>query len=70
MSRLLLLAAVLASGCGDPSAPSAPRPADPNIRVKESIGAGAGPVGGARSREYEGPASQAPDWAKPKAGGK
>lgn len=51
-----------------PSGPSKP-PADPNIRAKESIGGGAGPVGGARSREYEGPASQAPEWARPKGGG-
>ncbi len=70
MRRLFLLAALtVAAGCGDTSVPSAPKPADPNIRVKDSVGGGVGPVGGGRSREYEGPASQAPDWAKPKAGG-
>ena len=69
MRRLFVLAALAAAGCGDKSAPSAPTPADPSIRTKEAIGGGVGPVGGGRSREYEGPASQAPDWAKPKAGG-
>jgi hypothetical protein len=71
--RLCVLAVLVAgAGCGpsSTSAPQAPKPADPTIRVKESIGGGAGPVGGSRSREYEGPASQAPEWAKPKTGGK
>jgi hypothetical protein len=50
-----------------PAEPEAGRPHDPGQGVE--IG-GAGPVGGSRSREYEGPASQAPEWAKPKTGGK
>lgn len=54
-------------GCGGGSASTAPgAPADPHIQVKESVGGGVGPVGGGRSREYQGPASQAPTWAKPK----
>lgn len=68
MRRLVVLV-ILAAGCGDTTPPSAPKPDDPNIKVKESIGGGVGPVGGRRSREYDGPASRAPDWAKPKAGG-
>lgn len=67
MRRFVLLAALTAlAGCGDKSSPSAPvpKPADPNIRVKESVEGGAGPFSGGRSREYEGPVSQAPDWAK------
>ena len=67
MRRLVLLAALTATvGCGDKSPPSppAPKPADPNIRVKDSYNGGAGPLNGGRSREYEGPVSQAPDWAK------
>ena len=73
MRRLLVVMTLVAAvGCGDkssPSAPSAPKPDDPNIRIKESIGGGVGPVGGGRSRDYEGPVSKAPDWAKPKASG-
>lgn len=71
MRRLIVLVVIAAaSGCGEsaPSGASRP-PADPNIRAKESINGGVGPAGGGRSREYEGPASQAPEWAKPKTGG-
>lgn len=60
------------AGCGDsPSSASktAPQSGEPHIRVKDTVGGGVGPVGGGRSREYEGPASQAPDWAKPKSNG-
>jgi hypothetical protein len=65
MTRLLLspaacLILTAATGCGD-SAPTPPARSDPHIRVKESVGGGVGPVGGGRGREYEGPASQAPD---------
>ena len=72
MRSVVVLVDVGAAGCGNSSTPSGSSkpPADPNIRVKESINGGAGPVGGGRSREYEGPASQAPEWAKPKSGGK
>ncbi len=64
---LLLVCFGMLSGCSDQ-----PRPAkaeDPIIRVKNNYGGGVGlgpvGVGAARTREYEGPASQAPDWAKP-----
>ena len=69
MRRLFLLAAITTAGCADKSPPSVPKPDDPNIRAKETIDGRAGPVGGGRSREYEGPAYRAPEWAKPKAGG-
>jgi hypothetical protein len=62
MKRLLMAATFcVLLGCGDESK----KESDPKIRVRESIGGGVGPVGGGRSREYEGPASQAPSWAKP-----
>src|SRR5947207_2166983 len=55
MRRLLVLAVLApAAGCGDNTTPSAPKPDDSHIRVKDSIGGGVGPVGGGRSREYEG----------------
>lgn len=65
MARGLILLAVLASGCGDSSPPPAQPSGDPNIRVKESVGGNAGGIGAGRTREYEGPASKAPEWAKP-----
>jgi hypothetical protein len=72
MRRLaVLVLAVMVAGCGGASSAGPPKKADdPNIRIKDSVGGGIGPVGGSRSREYEGPASQAPDWARPKPGGK
>ncbi len=66
MNRLLLFAVASGViGCGDSTAPPAGKPPDPVIRVKEAVGGGVGPVGAGRAREYEGPASQAPTWAKP-----
>ena len=73
--RQLLVFPILVglAGCGSNSSSSdskaPPKSNDSNIRVKESLDGRAGPVGGNRTREYEGPASQAPDWAKPKSGG-
>ena len=69
MLRLLLMATAVAgaTGCGGSSStapPPAPKPEDPHIRQRENIGGGVGPVSGARGREYEGPASQAPRWVK------
>jgi hypothetical protein len=63
MNHLLLLTL---TGCRDVSQPPAAKPADPVIHVKESVGGNIGPIGGGRGWEYEGPASQAPEWAKPK----
>lgn len=70
MARWLLVGGLCGlAGCGGGSPPTAAKPpADPSIRVKESIGGEVGPVGGQRYREYEGPASQAPAWTKPKPG--
>jgi hypothetical protein len=69
MKRVILAAAILttAGGCGG-SAPTAPGKTDPTIRVRENIGGGVGPVNGGRGREYEGPASLAPNWAKAQTG--
>ncbi len=69
MRRALWAAAVIAGlgGCGD-SVPTGAGKADPTIRVRENIGGGVGPVNGARGREYEGPASLAPNWAKARTG--
>ncbi len=52
---MLLLALM---GCNDST------PKDPKIRMQERVGGGVGPIGGTRSREYEGPVSQAPNWVK------
>lgn len=65
MTRLLLLAALAAVGCGGTSPSKPQQPGDPNIRVRESRGGSVGPVGAGQTREYEGPASKAPEWAKP-----
>jgi hypothetical protein len=66
----LATGAMAAAGCGDaPPPPTGSKPpADPHIKVKDSIGGGVGPVGGGRGREYEGPASQAPEWVKKQQG--
>lgn len=66
MLRLILLAALAAVGCGGGGTPTSetPKPGDPNVRVKESRGGSIGPVGAGQSREYEGPASKAPEWTK------
>jgi hypothetical protein len=67
MKRLMLLLAAGLAGCDDsPATP--PAPADPHIKVKEHVGGRIGPVGGGGGREYEGPASKAPEWARPKSG--
>lgn len=68
MKRLLLFAMLSALlGCQDSSSSGeCKKPDDPNIHVKESVGGGLGPVSGKGEREYEGPASKAPNWAKPK----
>ena len=65
--RRLLMCALLGSavGCGDSPPSGSQKPSDPNIKARSSYGGSLGPVGGGRSREYEGPASHAPDWAKP-----
>ncbi len=70
MNRLLSLA-ILAGciGCGNQM------PNDPSIKAERRIeypggGGFVGPAGagyqhGAKTEKFEGPASQAPDWAKP-----
>jgi len=66
MVRRLILLAVFMTGCSSDSLPPPSQPAsDPQIRVKESVGGNAGAIGGSRTREYEGPASKAPEWTKP-----
>ena len=64
----LLVAAFICLGC-DNSKPSEPSkspaaPYDPNIHIKQQGGGIIGPVGAGGSREYDGPASKAPVWAK------
>jgi hypothetical protein len=68
--RRVLLMTVVAGvvGCGEPAPTGTARPTDPQIKVKDAIGGGVGPVGGGRGREYEGPASQAPKWVKDQQG--
>jgi hypothetical protein len=66
---LLLFLSMVCIGCESSTttgSSSKPQIQDPNIRVKEAHGGMLGPVGAGRQREYEGPASKAPDWAKPK----
>jgi hypothetical protein len=61
MRRLVVLAIVIAAaGCEDsPSVPAA-NP-DPHIKAEQEV---TGPFGFGGARRYEGPTSQAPDWAK------
>ena len=60
MLRLFVLVILVAA------TPSPAVTRDPNIKATDSVGGGVGPIGGGRTREYERPASQAPDWAKSK----
>jgi hypothetical protein len=58
MKTALLLIVVLALGCGNNSSPA---PKDPNVKVQIDYN---GPAGTGWNRKYEGPVSEAPDWAK------
>ena len=64
---MLVVSAMFVTGCDEKptTKTTSEKPSDPNIRVRESVGGGIGPVGGGRSREYEGPATKAPAWAQP-----
>jgi hypothetical protein len=64
-ARVFFLLSLLLVGCDEKPSTAPSTNGDPKIRVREQVGGTAGPLGGGRTREYEGPASKAPEWAQP-----
>ena len=66
MKTFILILPLLICGCNGSPNPQSSIPKDSgDPKIKSEINYN-GPAGSGYQHKYEGPASQAPDWAKPK----